>query len=1046
MPKQRLTTFHYLRFATLTIVAACLLQLAGCTESTPWPPTPIRTEIIESPPSNSTVTFEFTAGAQPLLIEVLGADANIHSRVADVTGTVLSEIELAFLRSTPVHHVVEAEPNRALRLEIQSKQTTNQAVLTVNWYPLAGESGNEQKLTEAWRQLTRGLQFVHGENPADWQPNLLALQRAVKSFARLGLTEQQLWARYFNAYFNYYPLYRYSESLAGVEKVVEEARRGELRRLEMLGHQLAGQILVEREAGIDEAQARRDYQAAQDHFAVALRLAKAAGNGFETIWSINNMGIASKYQDKPRKALEEYGQALDLAIDLGDTYLVNLIGGNTAVAQESLGEIRQAIDTLERIERELSVDEEPAELEHIWSLQGGFFLKLYDFPSALDRISKALTLAEQLDIAESLGRNQLLLGQIYRELGQVEKSQMNVELAIPNLEASRNGRGLKRAYALAADLHRQQGNFADMQNARDQQEEFLANDADRALWRWSSALDALARGNSESALPLFEKSADEFASTSLIHIGALATLHVCVLKHAAGDPQGCSSVSMETTTRTLRTHQASTFQLEGRYLWARLLAMEGETDAAHAEMDQLIGDIAYFRQALPGVLGAWYWDARTTLFDFYLELTIATSQDDEDRAFASLEALSRLRNLGLRIGLRAADSQTTPPSIARSNQLRELIARRERADSSVELAQAQREIDLVLLQDRQPDTASHQDSEPLHLRGALETLPDEWSLLTFHLTDDRTLAWIGNNETLRLHELSRGDELRSLLQTARQEIRTVNSDRTDWLLAELGERLIAPLSPYLQPNILFFGAGALSDFPLEALVVDGEFLIERHLVQNALSLTGLGRSSAELDSPLRPRSIFLAGDPLLGGADAQALAGSARELQLVEASFPGAENRAFAGRLLDRSALEDSAFSTSDLVHIASHASIDMTYPELSRIELSNGYLTPQDLSGRHLSAKLVVLSACGTAGLSRFEYDSQLGFVSEFLNAGAANVMATLWPIPDKETGNIIDWLYQNLADERNVGESLRFAKLAMIDSETSSVDRWVAFQLYIE
>jgi CHAT domain-containing protein len=1024
-----------------------MFGLTGCTESVTWNPSPIRTEKVESIPPRSTLRFGFETEGQPILIEVLGVDVNARSRVVDGSDAVLSEIEPAFLRSAPVYHVVEGDLAGSLRLDIKAIQSTKQAALTINWYHLPNASQRDRELTDAWRKLAHGLQVVQGEKHEDWSQNMLALQRAAESFDRFGLTEQVLWARYFHAYFDYYPLYRYSESQATVQAVIEEANRRDLRALEMLGHQLAGQVLVEREAGIDEAQARRDYEAAQEHFAKSLRIASETGNGFETIWSINNMGIASKYQDNPRKALDEYGEALDLAIDLADPYLVNLIGGNMAVAQESLGEIREAIRTLERIEHELSINDQPAELEHILSLLGGYYLKLYEFPAALEKITRALELSEQMGIAESRGRNHLLLGQIYRELGQVEKAQLNIELAIPQLVASRNGRGLKRAYALAADLHRRQENYADMQTARNRQEQYLANDADRALWTWSSALDALARGDAEGALPLFEISADQLASTSMHYIGELAMLHACVLKAASDDAGICSSQSIEPTTLRLRTHQASRFQLESRFMWARLLAMEGKTDSARETMDQLIEDIRYFRRALPGVLGAWYWDSRTSLFDFYLELTIATASNDEEQAFRSLEALSKLRNPGLETRPKAHGTDDNTLSTSRSNRLRDLIARRERADSPAELEQTQREIDLLLFEVRLPPAQSDSEKGLVELRGALKAIPDNWSLLTFHLAEDRALAWAGNSHGLRLHELGRGDQLQNLIHAALQEIRTVNSTRSEGLLAEIGERLIEPISAHLRTNILYFGAGALSDFPIEALIVDGDYLIQQHLVMNALSLTSLGRLTVlSRNVPLRPRTMFLAGDPDLELADKQALTGSARELRTVETSFPEAKCDTFTGRQLDRSAFQHPAFKTAELVHIASHASIDMSYPELSRIELTRGFLTPADLSLRRIVAQLVVLSACETAGLSRFEYDTQLGFVTELLNAGALNVLATLWPVSDREADKFIARLYENLANGGSVQEALRSAKLATIKTEFATVRQWGSFQLYAE
>jgi CHAT domain-containing protein len=434
------------------------------------------------------------------------------------------------------------------------------------------------------------------------------------------------------------------------------------------------------------------------------------------------------------------------------------------------------------------------------------------------------------------------------------------------------------------------------------------------------------------------------------------------------------------------------------------------------------------------------------LFDAYLALVIDSSADEYDAAFASLEALDRLRNLGLRSEFPVAESSGLPLSSSRSNQLREAIAQRESADSLVGLEQAQRNIDLLLLESGKAATRTDDSRPQANLRSNLQALPDDWSLLTYHLAENKTLAWTGSRDGLQLHILDHGEVIRGLLTSARDEVRTVNSDQVERLLAELGAKLFQPIESHLRHNILFFGAGGLNDFPLEALVVNGQFLIEQHRIQNVLSLANLELTLARIEAVYHPQRIFLAGNPETPDTTLPSLPGSELELQNVAETFPDATRQLFSGKQLNHAAFNDPSFDSADLVHIASHASIDIAYPELSRIELSEGILTPADLLGRRTAAGLVVLSACNTAGFNRFEYDSQLGFVSEFLNAGAGQVLATLWPVPDRATGDMIAALYAEIARNRQVGEALRAVKLDAIDAGVTGVDRWSAFQLFME
>ncbi len=273
--------------------------------------------------SGQPFSLAIEVGSQAVLIEILGRDTNYRSRLFNSKEEVASDVHLAFLRSAPVYHFIEPGAQRSsYTLEINPVQLTRLAAVTVNVYALSTASTADAALTSAWRQLARGLQLVDSETAADWAQNLAAMDQAGHSFEQLGLHEPTLWAQYFKAYFEYYPLYRYAQSLAAAEKLIDAARHWKLPVLLMLSQQLAGQIRIERDAGNDEEQARLSYQQAQENFSSARQLAQDLNNGFETVWALNNSGIAFHYQDETNQSLNRYQEALDLAIDLQDRYLI----------------------------------------------------------------------------------------------------------------------------------------------------------------------------------------------------------------------------------------------------------------------------------------------------------------------------------------------------------------------------------------------------------------------------------------------------------------------------------------------------------------------------------------------------------------------------------------------------------------------------------------------------------------------------------------------------------------------------------------------------
>ena len=93
------------------------------------------------------------------------------------------------------------------------------------------------------------------------------------------------------------------------------------------------------------------------------------------------------------------------------------------------------------------------------------------------------------------------------------------------------------------------------------------------------------------------------------------------------------------------------------------------------------------------------------------------------------------------------------------------------------------------------------------------------------------------------------------------------------------------------------------------------------------------------------------------------------------------------------------------------------------------------------LQSQLVVLSACKTSGVNHFRFDSNLGFVTEFLHAGSKSVIASLWPVPDRQTATFMDNFYHLLAHGAAPADALIAAKRMSID--TAPVRDWSAFQL---
>ena len=115
---------------------------------------------------------------------------------------------------------------------------------------------------------------------------------------------------------------------------------------------------------------------------------------------------------------------------------------------------------------------------------------------------------------------------------------------------------------------------------------------------------------------------------------------------------------------------------------------------------------------------------------------------------------------------------------------------------------------------------------------------------------------------------------------------------------------------------------------------------------------------------------------------------------------------------------------------------------------MRGGYkLYARDVADRPLSADLVTISACRSAGERTYAGEGLVGFAWAFLRAGARRVIAGLWDVDDRSTAALMGQVYANLARGASPGEALRAAKLEMIRSgaATAKPYYWAPFQLFV-
>ena len=185
---------------------------------------------------------------------------------------------------------------------------------------------------------------------------------------------------------------------------------------------------------------------------------------------------------------------------------------------------------------------------------------------------------------------------------------------------------------------------------------------------------------------------------------------------------------------------------------------------------------------------------------------------------------------------------------------------------------------------------------------------------------------------------------------------------------------------------------------------------------------------------IRPPKLLIWGDPVLVGPEFAPMPNVKKEIAAVEECFPPANRVAFTGARAVPGEYAKARPANFTYIHFATHATANRESPLNSAIVLSHqgdSYkLYARDVAGVPLGADLVTLSACRSAGANAYSGEGLMGFAWAFLQAGAQNVIATLWDEDDAVSGDLMRVLYREIASGQTPARALRASKLALMRS----------------
>ncbi len=213
---------------------------------------------------------------------------------------------------------------------------------------------------------------------------------------------------------------------------------------------------------------------------------------------------------------------------------------------------------------------------------------------------------------------------------------------------------------------------------------------------------------------------------------------------------------------------------------------------------------------------------------------------------------------------------------------------------------------------------------------------------------------------------------------------------------KLYEQLVAPAQSFIAPqsNVTLVLDGALHGLNFETLINGDHYWLEDVALSIAPSLRVAGSTPAKAGTS--KSMLLLIGDAESNGAEFPKLKSAAVEMAAIERTLPRYSRTVFRGPQARPGVYREAMPDRFSIIHFTAHATANPDNPLESSVVLSaqqDGFkLYASDIAGIPLSADLVTISSCRSAGAKSYAGEGPIGLAWAFLHAGARNVVAGLW------------------------------------------------------
>ncbi|MFT5168292.1 MAG: CHAT domain-containing protein/Tfp pilus assembly protein PilF, partial [Saprospiraceae bacterium] len=350
-----------------------------------------------------------------------------------------------------------------------------------------------------------------------------------------------------------------------------------------------------------------------------------------------------------------------------------------------------------------------------------------------------------------------------------------------------------------------------------------------------------------------------------------------------------------------------------------------------------------------------------------------------------------------------------------------------------------------------------------------DLLSSNQSLIEYVTGDSNSYILLINPDTFLIHEIPMDFPLNDWVEQLRDGLTKYHTTKgiprsmlsrltKDYILQgqQLYQKLITPIAPFLNEEVIIIPDGVLGYIPFEILLTEKPkdltafhtypYFIEKHTISYCYSATLLLEMKNRKHRKM-PSKASLSIAPFFKG-DITAILAKVDTLDLIALRSDTLQALPFSGDeaamvakitsgdqwLGTEATLDNFTTQAPDyrILHLSTHGIADdkvgdYAYLAFGSREHKNEYekLFIRDIYNIPLNADMVVLSACKTAYGKLQKGEGIISMARAFAYAGSKSIITSHWSVDDQSTGMIMEEFYKQLAKNASKDKALRTAKL---------------------